>query len=379
MKHVNLLIKPAAGLCNMRCGYCFYHELSKDRDQALMSTDTAQRLIERAMGEAEKSVSFAFQGGEPTLAGLDFFRNFVAGVRRAAKPGVQVAFAIQTNGLVVDDEWARFFAQNRFLVGLSLDGDADMHNHNRPDAAGKGTFARVMAARDALEKAGAQYNILSVVTAAGARRIGALYGWYKKQGVRFLQFIACLDPTPAVRGQQDYSLTPARYGDFLCTLFDAWYRDWQAGQYVSIRLFDDYVHMAAGLPSGTCATSGSCGAYLVVESDGSAYPCDFYCTGEWRLGSIHEQSLEQLAQSEKAQRFLQNSQPVDGECRGCEYYAVCRGGCMRDRIVGAEGVLGNYYCAAFKRFFAHALPRIRQMAAAELRAMGQGAAGRGLP
>lgn len=371
MKHINLLIKPASGLCNLRCRYCFYHDLAKERQekQFIMTGETADLLIDRAVNEAEQGIGFMFQGGEPTLAGLDFFRRFVSQVELKKKPHQQISYGIQTNGMVINEEWAQFLAQNNFLVGLSLDGQGDLHDLHRLDIAGKGSFRRVMDAKKAFDAAGTQYNILCVVTAAAASHARQLYSWFKKQGFQYLQFIACIDPIEAARGGEKFSLTPERYGRFLCDLFDPWFEDWSKGQYVSVRLFDDYVHILAGIPSGTCATSGSCGSYLVIESDGGAYPCDFYVTRDWLLGNIKEMNLEQLFNSEKARRFLLERAP-NTECPGCQYYRICRGGCKRDCQM-PNGELGNnYFCKAFKIFFEHAMPKLKIIANAEKRAMG---------
>lgn len=369
MKHVDLLIKPASGLCNMRCRYCFYHDLMKAQiqPQTVMTPETMRLVIRRAFDEAEEAVSFSFQGGEPTVAGLDFFREFVREVHTYADRNIQVQYAIQTNGLALDEAWAEFLRDHGFLVGISIDGAAASHDRYRIDAAGNGTYARVSAARKLLHRYGVDYNILCVVTADAARHPRRLYGELKATGCRYLQFIPCLDPLEAERGQEPYSLTPELYGQFLVQLFDLWYADWKAGRYVSIRLFDDYVHIAAGMPGGTCAASGRCGGYLVVESDGSVYPCDFYVTEQHRLGSLAEQSVRELMNGEQNTAFLRTSAAFTSTCTGCRYFPVCHGGCRRDRLPTGE----NYLCPALKTFFDAALPRLMEMARAERAAAGR--------
>ena len=374
MPSVNLLIKPASSLCNMRCRYCFYADEAANRaqpDLGRMGADTAELLIRRALDEAGPAgdVNFTFQGGEPTIAGLAFYRSFVEQVQRLNTSRCRVMYCIQTNGLALDENWAAFFAQQHFLVGVSLDGDKALHDEFRVDAAGKGTWGRVQKNLALLQQAGVDSNLLCVVTRRCARSAVRVYNSLKKTGVRYLQFIPCLDPLEKTPGQHPWSLRPEDYGSFLCTLFDAWYRDWKTGQYTSIRLFDDYIYLAMGLPAGTCATCGSCGGYFAVEADGSVYPCDFYVLDDWKLGMLQESSLAQLRQSDAMQRFLQQGRTVPEACTGCEWLPLCHGGCQRNRTgLGAE--VQNYFCPAFRRFFAYAAPRLQEIAAAERCARG---------
>ena len=371
MKHVSLLIKPASSLCNLRCRYCFYHDISDIRDvksYGRMTLPTAERLIRSAFEEVSPggSIQFAFQGGEPTLAGLPFFRSFLELESRYALPGVSVSHAIQTNGTLLDEEWADFLRRNRFLVGLSVDGPKDIHDLYRLDSSGDGTWNRVTQALRLLQKHQVDVNLLCVVTGACAKRPQKVYHALQKLGVRYLQFIACLDPLEEKRGSVPYSLTPELYGRFLCGLFDAWYLDWKNGSYTSVRLFDDYIHLMLGQPPGACAAAGQCGSYLVVEGDGSLYPCDFYVLDGWKLGEAGSCSLEQAGQSPLALRFRDRG-PLPPACRECEWFPLCRGGCKRD-WQAAEGVVKNYYCDAFRTFFAYAYPRLCEIAQAELRA-----------
>ena len=281
---------------------------------------------------------------------------------------IPVAYAFQTNGLALDEAWAAFLARNRFLVGVSVDGDKTLHDEFRVDAAGKGTWARVQKNLALLQKAGVECNLLCVVTRRCAKSAVRVYHALQKTGIRYLQFIPCLDPLGEPRGQRPWSLTPEDYGAFLCALFDEWYRDWEAGRYTSVRLFDDYVHLAMGLPAGTCATSGSCGAYFVVEADGGVYPCDFYVLDQWKLGDLHETPLAAMGKSERAKRFLADGLEHPAPCAACRWQSLCFGGCKRDWTTDPEGKTQNYYCPSFQRFFAHAEPRLRLIADAERRA-----------
>ena len=365
---MNLLIKPASSLCNLRCRYCFYEDVAEQRAQksyGMMSMETAQAVVARLFERPRRQVVIGFQGGEPTLAGLDFFREFVGLVQARNVAHVPVAYSIQTNGYCLDDGWAEFFARHRFLVGISCDGPAKEHNALRVDPQGRGTFQAVMNGISCLERHQVPFNILCVVTGFTARHGQKLYRFFRSRGCRYLQFIPCLDPLEAARGGMAYSLTPEKYAAFLCNVFDCWYQDWKAGDYTSVRLFDDYVHLLCGRPAGTCASSGACGQYFVVEADGSVYPCDFYVLDRWKLGQVQHSGFDEMAASERAQAFLREGRQPSQGCAGCEYYAVCRGGCKRDKV--AEQGWGNYHCAAFRAFFQYAMPRLREIAAAERR------------
>ena len=367
MKYVSLLIKPASGRCNLRCRYCFYEDVSSRRaggDMGLMTYGTLEKLVKQSMALAEREVSFAFQGGEPMLRGVDFYRHFAACVERCKRPGLNVSCAIQTNGTLIDDEWAEFFREKRFLVGVSMDGTRELHDANRTDVRGRGSWSAAARGLSVLQRHGADVNILCVVTGAAARRGVAIYQNMKKLGVRFLQFIPCLDPLGEERGQRAFSLTPGRYETFLKAVFDQWYRDWESGHYVSVRLFDDYVHILAGQSPGTCATNGMCGQYFTVEADGGVYPCDFYVLDELRMGNIHENTLAELAASPVSRAFCERGAGSPDECRGCKWLPLCRGGCQRDWV----GTERNYLCPALKGFFEYAYPRLEHIARAERRA-----------
>lgn len=369
MEYINFLIKPASGLCDMRCKYCFYEDVSNNREQksyGMMSLETAEILVRRLFAEPRRQVTIGFQGGEPTLIGVEFYRQFIALVKRYNTQNAAVAYSIQTNGHRLNKEWVQFFAENRFLVGISCDGPAKEHNEMRVDAAGHGTFADVMSAVRLLETHKVEFNILCVITGFTARHGRKLYEFFRQKGLRYLQFIPCLDPLEEKRGGQKFSLTPEKYMAFLRDVFDCWYRDWAAGDYISVRLFEDYVHILCGRGPSTCACAGVCGQYFLVEADGGVYPCDFYVLDEWRMGNILEQPFEELTQSPQARTFLMESRGIADECAVCQYYAVCRGGCKRDRM--AEAGNRNYFCAAFKSFFDYALPRLQTIAQAEIRA-----------
>lgn len=367
MKSVTFLIKPASSLCNMRCRYCFYHDISDIREvrsMGIMTEATAQMLMQAAFAAVEPNgfVQFTFQGGEPTLAGLAFFRQFLAQEEKYRPTNVTVGHAIQTNGLCIDEEWAAFLKDHGFLVGISMDGNQHIHDVYRIDSAHKGTWNRVLESLNLLEKYGVETNILCVVSATVAKNPQKVYTSLRALGGHPMQFIPCLDPLEAQRGAESYSLKPEAYGKFLCALFDCWYRDWKSGNYVSIRTFDDYLRILMRMPPSTCAASGACGSYLVAEGDGSLYPCDFYVLDEWKIGNIRDMTVEEALTSPASRKFLSEGSLRPEDCKTCPWLPICRGGCKRDWTQQRK----NYYCSSFKTFFGYALPRLQEMARAAM-------------
>ncbi len=366
MPPLSLLIKPASSECNLRCKYCFYHSISKSRSIesfGIMKEDTLELLVKKGLEYADGSCTFAFQGGEPTLTGLNFYRKFIEYQKKYNTKKTQVHNVIQTNGIVIIDEWAEFFAKNNFLVGISLDGFKDIHDMNRVDARNSGSFTRVMNAIGFFNKHKVEYNILTVVNSVTARHIGKVYNFFRKNGFNYLQFIPCLDPINEKPGGHGYSLTPEKYAYFLKTLFDLWYKDFVNGNRISIRYFDNLIGMLMGYPPESCGMTGFCKCYYVVESDGSTYPCDFYVMDQWRLGNIKEMSFQDMQNSDTAVQFLEVSKYIDPECSNCEWFQLCRGGCRRSREPFENGrpVL-NYYCPSYKEFFSYAGERMIEIA-----------------
>jgi len=363
MPPISLLIKPASGLCNLRCRYCFYCDEMGKRGQAsfgVMTRETLERLTRKALAFAQGQCTFGFQGGEPTLAGLAFFECVVELQKQHNVNNVQILNTIQTNGYAVTEPWAQFFARQKFLVGLSLDGLEDVHNANRVDIAGAGTFDRVMATADLFDRYNVDYNILTVVNSRTARDVKRIYGFYKQRGFGFLQFIACLDPLGEKPGGHEFSLTADLYGEFLCELFDLWHEDVCRGQQPYIRMFENYVALRAGFPPESCDMRGVCQNQFVVEADGSVFPCDFYVLDDWRLGSIVTDEIPALQARSAA--FVEPSRQRPVGCAGCDFFMLCRGGCRRHRIIDDRGKMRNYFCAAYKRFFAHAGKRLSEIA-----------------
>lgn len=366
MISASLLIKPASGRCNLACTYCFYRDEVEHRsvaDYGLMTEETAALLVDRAFELDASSYSFGFQGGEPTLAGLPFFKNFVSLVKARKREADTISWAIQTNGLLIDDEWAHFLKEEGFLVGLSLDGPRLIHDAVRIDRKNSGSHTRVLAGLAALQAVDVPVNALCVVTDQVASNAAQVYRYLRRRNLHWMQFIPCLEPLDAAEGVQPWSLSPEAYARFLCALFDLWYDDHRRGTPASIRWFDNLVDMAMGHPPENCGMAGICSTYFTVEADGSVFPCDFYVTDQWRLGTIRDQPLRDMMAGVTARRFVSSSLPVDPACKGCFAFPLCRGGCRRDREPFAGELPGlNRYCKAYKEFFAYAGERLVNIA-----------------
>ncbi|MGI6256080.1 MAG: anaerobic sulfatase maturase [Acutalibacter sp.] len=364
MHPISVMIKPASSGCNLRCSYCFYADEAAMRtipNYGIMKPQVLENAIALFLGSAKGSCSFAFQGGEPTLAGLEFFQKVVELQKKYRRPGLTVTNALQTNGILLDNQWCEFLAQNHFLVGLSLDGVKDTHDRYRRGPDGKGSYAAVLRAAQRMEAHHVDFNILTVVTAQLAQNITKVYGFYKKNRWFYQQYIPCMDALEDARGGKDYSLTPSAYGDFLKKLFDLWYQDFRQGLVVSVRYFDNLLQMLQGYPPESCAMAGHCNVHYLVEADGSVFPCDFYAMDDYRIGNLNTDTVEQMDQQRRAIRFLETSVELTQRCKGCPWYSLCRGGCRRDYTQGEDA--HNYYCESYRAFFEYAFPRLRQAAA----------------
>jgi uncharacterized protein len=366
MPPVSILIKPVSSSCNLQCKYCFYHDVAENRDiknYGVMDHETLETLVRKTLEYGEYSVSFAFQGGEPTLAGLDFYREFITLQKKYNTKKLKICNVLQTNGTLIDEEWAAFLRENDFLVGLSLDGPQDIHDINRIGINGEGSYSRVEKAVKLLNKYEVKYNILCVVSSLVARHIEKIYSFLRKKGFLYLQFIPCLDELGKKPGQNSYSLTPKLYEDFLKRLFDLWYYDFCSDKPVSIRMFDNIVDMLLGAPPESCDMKGSCAANFVVEADGSIYPCDFYVLNQWKMGDIFKNDFQDMLQGKKAKKFLEISKKLTMNCKQCRVYFICRGGCRRhyEPIDGNNGGK-NYFCDTYKAFYQYSLPKFNDIA-----------------
>ena len=366
MPPISCLMKPSSGMCNMRCDYCFYCDETEKRRQesyGFMSEETLKNIIRRTLPKAEGAASYAFQGGEPTLRGLDFFRTAVKYQLQYNRSRVRIHNALQTNGTLLDEEWCRFLKDYGFLVGVSIDGTEESHNRFRHFRSSDGSPWEAAAyATELLDKYKVDYNILTVVNAETAKNIKEIYRFYEHRGWRWQQYIACLDPLDEEKGKDPWSLKPEMYGNFLIELFGLWYDDVKLRRQPYIRQFENYAGIFLGYMPEACDQRGVCSAQYVCEADGSVYPCDFYMLDEYRLGNFNEDRLEDIDRKREEIRFIERSMELDDSCRECPYHSLCRGGCQRNRDMTQEGVYRNYFCESYKMFFEECLPQLKEAA-----------------
>ena len=352
---LSVLVKPASADCNLACPYCFYSPKSKlypETKRHVMSDAVLEAMIRQLMPLAGPSASFGWQGGEPTLMGLAFFQKAVELQAKHARPGQAISNCLQTNAILLDAPWAEFLRRYSFLLGVSLDGPKEVHDHFRVNAAGVGSYDRVMDRIRLLRSRGVEFNILTLLNSRNSVRPAESYQFFVSQGLKYLQFIPCIERDLATGGLTDYSVTSEAYGQFLCETFDEWVRPGRPN--VFVRLFDAFLitHVTGETPY--CGFARDCGSYVVIEHNGDVYPCDFFVEPEWRLGNVMQTPLEQIVACPKAEEFRSLKQRLAPECLACEWRGLCHGGCLKERItLGGKAEALNHYCSAYKRFFAH--------------------------
>jgi uncharacterized protein len=374
----HVMAKPVGAACNLACTYCFY--LSRwDRVGAPRMDDaTLRRFIgEYLASQPGPEVTFAWQGGEPTLAGLDFFKRAVVIQRELAPPGVTVANAFQTNGVLLDDGWCRFLGEERFLVGLSVDGPPELHDAQRIDRGGNGSFARVAEAMARLKRHRIEFNTLTVVGPHNVGHPGQVYRFLRRNGSGHMQFIPLVerrrspaahdfaappreDATPVDAGS---AVDPHAWGAFLCAVFDIWVRE-DVGA-VFVREFENWLGLSMGLPSSSCTTAATCGDALAMERDGSVYSCDHFVYPEYRVGRIGERSLAAMAADPVQRAFGEAKRStLTAQCRSCPWLHLCGGGCPKHRFARSrDGEPGqDHLCPGWERFHAHSAPWFARMA-----------------
>ena len=367
MPSISVMMKPSSSLCNMSCAYCFYCDEASKREQdsyGFMSEETLKNVIRRTLPRAEGAVTYAFQGGEPTLRGLDFFQKAVAYQMQYNAKGIRVFNVLQTNGYSIDEAWCRFLKENNFLVGISVDGTREVHDALRRDRNGRGTYDRILRTAELFDRYGVEYNILTVVTSRLARSVETVYWEYRKRDWRYQQYIACLDPLEEPRGSSPHSLLPEDYGEFLTKLFRLWHADVRQSKQPYIRQFENYVGLAAGIMAESCDQRGTCGVQYVVEADGGVYPCDFYMLDAYRLGNFNTDRLDRIDAARKEIGFVERSMQLDDDCKTCRYASLCRGGCQRyrDFVPGTERYK-NYFCKGYQIFFQECYDKLMELGA----------------
>ncbi|NLO06387.1 MAG: anaerobic sulfatase maturase [candidate division WS1 bacterium] len=360
---MTVLIKPAGPDCNLACSYCFYSDrnaLYPDTPRHRMSDETLRELVRKYMNYHDRVVPFAWQGGEPTLMGLDFFKRAVSYQRLYGRSGQTVSNSLQTNAVLLDDPaWARFLHDYHFLVGVSLDGPAEVHDAFRVDHAGKGSHSRVVAAIETLLEHEVEVNILSMVQPENIHRPTETYEYLLSLGVDFLQFIPLAEPA-GDGGLMDFSISPRDYGHFLCELFDLWAAAKPREAYV--RMFDDALAVVMGYPHPTCMFGEHCGPYFVVEHNGDIYACDFFVEEQWKYGNIHDVQFHHIPRMELYKTFRARKTKGLDECARCQWFSMCHGGCPKYRVMLGDAAQPTYFCEAYRMFFEHSYDTLQSMA-----------------
>ncbi len=388
-KAFHVMTKPIGPICNLDCSYCFYLEKEKlfpAGHQFKMSDEVLENYIRQFIaGQEAPEVTFAWQGGEPTLLGVKFFRKVVELQSRFAG-GKKIHNTLQTNGTLLNDEWCAFFRENNFLIGLSIDGPARLHNAYRVDKKGASTYDRVLAGLRLMKKHGVEFNTLTVVNRKNVRHALEMYRFLRDIGSGFIQFIPLVErladkeakalgldlAMPPRLGQDgeisrrvtEWSVAPKDYGAFLCQIFDEWIKR-DVGR-VFVQIFDVALGNWSGQGGGLCVFNPTCGTALAMEHNGDVYSCDHYVYPEYRLGNIMNASLGEMVGSGFQRQFGQDkSDKLPKYCRECDVRFACHGECPKHRFIrtpdGEPGL--NYLCAAYQQFFRHVDPYMKQMTA----------------
>jgi uncharacterized protein len=364
--NLGVLWKTVSEDCNLACNYCYYSNCGGKPGPRINRIDSAvlEKFIREYMAMSQGSASFAWQGGEPLLAGLDFFKEVVSLQAAYAPAHTAISNALQTNGTLITDEWAAFFRKYRFLVGVSIDGPLDIHDARRVDSRGQGSFDRVMRGVDYLRRHGVDFNILTVLHRGNITKAKELIDFYEQEGFGYVQFIPCMDFRSQEVGEPGtYEITHEEYGQFLCEAFDYWYND--GTPRISIRFFDNMLSVYTGREAELYVHRSGCGNMLVLEQNGDAYPCDFYIHDGWKLGNVAEHSLAELLAHPARKTFLDMKPALPEVCRSCEYKRLCHGGCPRNRKWAADLSVSDpdFFCASYKRIYAHADKRMKSLGA----------------
>ncbi|WP_429301586.1 anaerobic sulfatase maturase [Paraburkholderia sp. GAS199] len=388
------MAKPVGSTCNIDCTYCYYlhkeHLLEQRRGSRMTPTMLERYIRQYIEAQNGDEIIFSWQGGEPTMLGIDFFRDVVEIQKKYQPPGRRISNDLQTNGTLLDDEWCVFLKEHAFLVGLSIDGPRELHDAFRRDRKGQPTFDRVMRGVECLRRQGVKFNTLTVVNRINAKRPLDVYRFLRNElNSTYMQVIPCVEPkvfrevapqhwsvetmpmigTSAAKPGNadsvvtDWSVDPDDWGYFLSRTFDEWLKK-DVGR-VLVSLFETAVVQTMGKPAQTCISAEFCGKALAIEHDGEVYSCDHYVYPAWSLGNIGKTHLGEMAFSQQQQRFgYAKRDSLPDYCRQCKHLKLCWGECPKNRFVRSpDGEPGlNYLCAGIRRFHEHAGPALRQLA-----------------
>lgn len=358
---LSLLVKPANADCNIACRYCFYTPKKKlFPGKRRMSIRILERMIAQFLDIAGSEAWLCWQGGEPTLMGLDFFLRAVELEKHYKKKGQRVHNSFQTNGMLLDEKWAKFLRDNNFLLGISIDGPAKFHNAYRLGKGGEPTHSLVMKKIRLLQRHNVQFNLLTVLTDKNGKEPETLFEFFQDMDMNYMQFIPCLEVNERGDGLASFSIDPDIYGDFLCRMFNKWYNN--GAPFCYIRDYEEWFigHVYGTHPS--CAFTPYCGGSLVVEHNGNVYPCDFFVQPQWLLGNINQTPLSHLLSGSLYREFRLRKQKLDKRCLNCKWLRSCWGGCYKFRLdEKGEFIKHSCYCSAYQLFFEYSYDKFARL------------------
>lgn len=377
-KPLYVMLKPVGSACNLACQYCYYLEkelLYPNNKRSWMSEETLETFIQQYfLAQTQPYVSFTWHGGEPLLRPISFYKKALKLQQKYGK-GFYIENSLQTNGTLLTDEWCRFFKENNFLIGLSIDGPATVHDAYRQTLSGKGSFQKVLNGIRLLNKHGVEWNAMAVVNAQNVKDAATFYNFFKSINCHFIQFTPIVERlVPHADGRclasvneqtqtmSPLSVTPEEWGAFLCNLFDLWIKE-DVGTYY-IQMFDATLANWVGQTPGLCTLSKSCGHASVMEHNGDVFACDHFVFPEYKRGNIHTQTITEMMYSPEQLQFGKNKwQSLPRQCKECSFLFACYGECPKNRFaIDAYGNKGlNYLCKGYKRFFAHVAPYMQFM------------------
>lgn len=377
-KPLYVMLKPVGSACNLACQYCYYLEkelLYPNNKRSWMSEETLETFIQQYfLAQTQPYVSFTWHGGEPLLRPISFYKKALKLQQKYGK-GFYIENSLQTNGTLLTDEWCRFFKENNFLIGLSIDGPATVHDAYRQTLSGKGSFQKVLNGIRLLNKHGVEWNAMAVVNAQNVKDAATFYNFFKSINCHFIQFTPIVERlVPHADGRclasvneqtqtmSPLSVTPEEWGAFLCNLFDLWIKE-DVGTYY-IQIFDATLANWVGQTPGLCTLSKSCGHASVMEHNGDVFACDHFVFPEYKRGNIHTQTITEMMYSPEQLQFGKNKwQSLPRQCKECSFLFACYGECPKNRFaIDAYGNKGlNYLCKGYKRFFAHVAPYMQFM------------------
>ena len=377
-KPLYVMLKPVGSACNLACQYCYYLEkelLYPNNKRSWMSEETLETFIQQYfLAQTQPYVSFTWHGGEPLLRPISFYKKALKLQQKYGK-GFYIENSLQTNGTLLTDEWCRFFKENNFLIGLSIDGPATVHDAYRQTFSGKGSFQKVLNGIRLLNKHGVEWNAMAVVNAQNVKDAATFYNFFKSMNCHVMQFTPIVERVvPHADGRclasvneqtqtmSPLSVTPEEWGAFLCDLFDLWIKE-DVGTYY-IQMFDATLANWVGQTPGLCTLSKSCGHASVMEHNGDVFACDHFVFPEYKRGNIHTQTITEMMYSPEQLQFGKNKwQSLPRQCKECSFLFACYGECPKNRFaIDAYGNKGlNYLCKGYKRFFAHVAPYMQFM------------------